>query len=84
MDAPQKFVWRYWTNVSNWDDPPTKFALDGPFAVGSRLTTILPGQTWHSIIRSRKAWCRHRTSIPACCSLAVLADSSPSLVAPSL
>jgi hypothetical protein len=54
-DAPQKFAWSYWTNIANWDDPPAKFALDGPFDVGSRLTTILPGQTWHSIIRTWQA-----------------------------
>ena len=54
-DAPRKFAWSYWTNIANWDDPPATFALDGPFDVGSRLTTILPGQTWHSIIRVCKA-----------------------------
>ncbi len=31
-------------NVANWDDPPAKFELDGPFASGSRGTTRLPGQ----------------------------------------
>jgi len=56
-NAPQKFAWSYWTNITNWNDPPAKFALDGPFDVGSRLTTTLPGQTWHSIIRACKADC---------------------------
>jgi hypothetical protein len=31
-------------NVANWDDPPAKFELDGPFTVGSRGTTRMPGQ----------------------------------------
>ncbi|MGB2900400.1 MAG: hypothetical protein WBB89_14115 [Candidatus Acidiferrum sp.] len=54
-NAPRKFAWSYWTNIANWNDPPATFALDGPFDVGSRLTTTLPGQTWHSIIRACKA-----------------------------
>jgi hypothetical protein len=33
-DATLEFVWNYWTNVANWDDPPAKFELDGPFAAG--------------------------------------------------
>jgi hypothetical protein len=50
-NAPRKFAWGYWTNVLNWNDPPAKFHLDGPFEAGSRLTTKLPDQTWRSIIR---------------------------------
>jgi hypothetical protein len=42
--ATPAFAWNYWTDVSNWDDPPAKFELDGPFAPGSRETTRLPGQ----------------------------------------
>jgi hypothetical protein len=38
------FAWTYMTNVANWDDPPARFELDGPFAVGSRGTTRIPGQ----------------------------------------
>src|SRR6266566_2774412 len=38
------FAWNYWTEVTNWDDPPAKFELGGPFACGSRGTTRLPGQ----------------------------------------
>jgi polyketide cyclase/dehydrase/lipid transport protein len=53
--ASREFAWRYWTNIANWDDPPAKFELDGPFDAGSRLTTILPGQTLHSVIRDVKA-----------------------------
>ena len=32
------------TKVANWDDPPAKFELDGPFTVGSRERTRLPSQ----------------------------------------
>jgi hypothetical protein len=49
--ASCQFAWSYWTNIENWNDPPAKFELDGPFAVGSRLTTRLPDQTLHSVIR---------------------------------
>jgi hypothetical protein len=50
-NAPRHFAWSYWTNVANWNDPPASFYLDGPFDIGSKLTTNLPGQTLHSIIR---------------------------------
>jgi len=50
-NAPRRFAWGYWTNVANWNDPPATFHLDGSFEAGSRLTTTLPDQTWHSIIR---------------------------------
>jgi len=43
-NASRAFAWNYWTEVTNWDDPPAKFELDGPFACGSRGTTRLPGQ----------------------------------------
>ena len=49
--APQHFAWNYWTQVANWNDPPATFHLDGPFDVGSKLMTNLPGQTLHSVIR---------------------------------
>ena len=49
--TPRVFVWRYWTNVANWDDPPASFQIEGPFGAGSKITTILPGQTLHSVIR---------------------------------
>jgi len=49
--ASRKFAWSYWANVANWSDGPAKFELDAPFAVGSRLTTNLPNQTMHSVIR---------------------------------
>ena len=51
-NAPRQFAWSYWTNVANWNDPPANFHLDGPFEVGSQLTTSLPGQTLHSVIRN--------------------------------
>jgi hypothetical protein len=43
-NASLAFAWNFWTNVSNWDDPPAEFELEGPFAIGSRGTTRLPGQ----------------------------------------
>ena len=43
-DASLAFAWNYWANVANWEDPPAKFELDGPFAAGSHGTTRLPGQ----------------------------------------
>jgi hypothetical protein len=49
--ATRQFAWNYWTNVANWDDPPAKFHLTGPFEAGSVLTTTLPDQTWRSAIR---------------------------------
>ena len=49
--APREFAWSYWTNPENWDDPPARFEFDGPFAVGTKLKTILPGQTLESVIR---------------------------------
>jgi hypothetical protein len=38
------FAWRFQTDVTNWNDPPAEFALDGPFEEGSCGTTLLPGQ----------------------------------------
>lgn len=49
--APRDFVWRYWTDVANWNDPPASFQIEGPFCAGSKITTNLPGQTLHSVIR---------------------------------
>jgi hypothetical protein len=43
-DASPDFAWNFWTDVTNWDDPPAEFALDGPFAAGSHGTTRIPGQ----------------------------------------
>jgi hypothetical protein len=40
--ASQAFVWKYWTDVTNWSDPPARFSLDGPFEAGSRGATLLP------------------------------------------
>jgi hypothetical protein len=50
-NAPREFCWSYWTDIANWDDPPARFRLEGPFADGSHITTELPGQTLHSVIR---------------------------------
>jgi hypothetical protein len=51
-NASPSLAWNYWTNVANWDDPPAKFAMEGPFAAGTRGATQLPGQDpLHWIIR---------------------------------
>jgi hypothetical protein len=51
-DVSPAFAWQFRTDVSNWNDPPAQFALDGPFEAGSRGTTQLPGQeTLHWRIR---------------------------------
>lgn len=43
-NASPAFAWNFWTDVTNWDDPPAEFELDGPFVAGSRGTTRVPGQ----------------------------------------
>jgi hypothetical protein len=43
-DVSPSFAWNWRTDVKNWDDPPARFQLDGPFARGSSGTTVLPGQ----------------------------------------
>src|SRR6516225_797396 len=50
-NTSRQFAFSYWTDIANWYDPPARFELDGPGQVGSQLTTTLPGQTYHSIIR---------------------------------
>lgn len=50
--VPREFAWSYWTNIANWIDPPAKFEINGPFTNGARLSTILPGQTYHSTIHN--------------------------------
>jgi hypothetical protein len=40
--ASPAFVWKYWTDVTHWVDPPASFSLDGPFEAGSRGMTVLP------------------------------------------
>jgi hypothetical protein len=44
MDVSPSFAWSWRTDIRNWEDPPAKFQLDGPFAEGSWGTTRLPGQ----------------------------------------
>jgi hypothetical protein len=44
-DAPPDAAWKYWTNIANWIDPPAEFELDGPFVVGARGITRMPGQS---------------------------------------
>ena len=43
-EAPVSFAWSYLTDVSNWDDPPATFQLNGPFEEGARGVTLVPGQ----------------------------------------
>jgi hypothetical protein len=50
-NTPRQFAWSYWTNVANWNEPSASVHLDGPFDDGSQLTTSLPGQILHSVIR---------------------------------
>ena len=38
------FTWSYMTEVTNWDDPPAKFRLNGSFSSGSLGSTEIPGQ----------------------------------------
>jgi hypothetical protein len=42
--VPVSFAWQWMTDVRNWSDPPAEFTLDGPFALGARGTTRMPGQ----------------------------------------
>lgn len=43
-DVSPAFAWQFQTDVSNWNDPPAQFVLDGPFEAGSRGSTSMPGQ----------------------------------------
>ena len=38
------FAWEWRIDVGNWDDPPARFQLDGPFVEGTWGSTRLPGQ----------------------------------------
>ncbi len=47
--ADRSFVWCYWSDVANWDDPPATFVLHGEFDSDSRGETRMPGHepvTW--------------------------------------
>src|SRR5262245_4790418 len=39
-----EFAWKIRTDVTTWNDPPAQFSIEGPFAQGTRGTTVLPGQ----------------------------------------
>src|SRR5262245_548497 len=43
-EVSPEFAWKYRTDVANWNDPPARFVLDGPFLAGSQGSTLLPGQ----------------------------------------
>jgi hypothetical protein len=36
-------AWSFWTDVTNWSDPPARFIVDGVFASGTRGRTLMPG-----------------------------------------
>ena len=42
--ADLAFAWSYMTEVTNWDDPPAKFRLNGSFSIGSLGSTKIPGR----------------------------------------
>jgi hypothetical protein len=44
VDVPASFAWRWRTDITNWDDAPAQFQLEGPFDTGSWGTTLVPGQ----------------------------------------
>ncbi|HMI51012.1 MAG TPA: hypothetical protein VK525_05835 [Candidatus Saccharimonadales bacterium] len=44
VNASLSFAWKYWTDVSNWDDPPARFELAGEFANGAHGFTRIPRQ----------------------------------------
>ena len=44
VEVSPEFAWKHRTDISNWNDPPARFVLDGPFVAGSRGTTLLPDQ----------------------------------------
>jgi hypothetical protein len=51
-DVSRAFAWQFRTDVSNWNDPPAQFALEGPFEAGTRGTTLLPDrEPVHWLIR---------------------------------
>jgi hypothetical protein len=44
VEVPVSFAWQFMTDLTNWNDPPAEFALEGPFAEGTSGTTRMPGQ----------------------------------------
>jgi hypothetical protein len=40
--ASPAFVWKYWTDVTHWVDPPATFRLEGNFEGGSHGVTLFP------------------------------------------
>jgi hypothetical protein len=39
-EVSPEFAWNYRTDIANWNDPPARFTLVGPFIAGSRGTTL--------------------------------------------
>jgi hypothetical protein len=44
VEASLEFAWGWQTDVRNWNDPPAKFQLDGPFASGQSGSTMFGGR----------------------------------------
>ena len=42
--ANRDFAWKFMSDVANWDDPPARFSLFGPFASRTRGQTQMLGQ----------------------------------------
>ena len=58
-------AWKFLTDISNWDDPPAHFTLEGPFEAGTGGTTELPGLEplrWHLL--EVQAGERYSTKMP--------------------
>ncbi|AMY09301.1 Polyketide cyclase / dehydrase and lipid transport [Luteitalea pratensis] len=43
-EVPASVAWAFMTDISNWNDPPAEFALEGQFVEGTRGTTQMPGR----------------------------------------
>jgi hypothetical protein len=45
VEVGPTFAWNYRAEVSNWNNPPATFMLNGPFAAGSQGETPVPEQS---------------------------------------
>jgi Polyketide cyclase / dehydrase and lipid transport len=43
-DVTTAYAWQFRSDISNWNDPPARFTLDGPFEAGAYGATEIPGQ----------------------------------------
>ena len=44
VEVSLEFIWNHRTDITNWNDPPAQFTLDGPFVNGAHGSTVTPGQ----------------------------------------